>query len=322
MTYLAHGITLALAWFLAATATCSVAAAVVGRSLLARRSRAAGPDPEVWFALRLGPSIAAFAFVAAVFVPSYWLFEPRNSVERFDVTLSACALVVVAMVALAGGRGLFAARAVRRRTRVWLQTATRLPGLASAVPTFLVHTPSPLMALVGIVRPRVFVSAPLVAALTPDELSATIAHELAHWRAADNLKRLAIRMAPDFLGGTSVARGIERRWAAAAERAADDRGTRGDVALRCALAAALVKVARLMPQPVPQLEPLSTLDGGGDLTLRIERLLGEPPSNSHGMSRARLLAATAVVLAVTFVSYGPLLRAIHDATELLVNSLP
>ena len=130
-------------------------------------------------------------------------------------------------------------------------------------------------------------------------------------------------------GDAEFARLAGQRWGGFVEplrdaldaEAADDEARTQRLTVRFT-EAALVKVARLMPQPAPQFEPMSTLVGGGDLTLRIERLLDEPPCGPHRMSRARLTGATAAVLMVALVSYGPLLRAIHEATELLVNGLP
>ena len=318
--YLAHGLTLALTWFIVTSAGFSWAvAAVAGRLVDLEGGRA--PSPRGWFALRMCPSVAAFLFVTAVFVPSYWRFEPRQSAETLDVTIVLGAAAAVAMIALAAARGVAASRAVARRTRDWMSTATPLATDVSTVPAFLIQTPAPLMALAGVFRPRMFVSAQLAQVLSPEELAATIAHEVAHWHAADNLKRLTIRLAPDFLGGTSIARRLERRWASAVEQAADDRGTAGDPALRCALASALLKVARLMPKPAPVLEPISTLVGGGELASRIERLLDEP-APGRMPCRSRTWVATAAVALALPAAYGPLLHAIHEASELLVNNLP
>src|ERR1019366_10566357 len=120
-----------------------------------------------------------------------------------------------------------------------------------------------LMALVGVLRPRLFVARRLLDALTAEELAASVAHEAGHRRAWDNLKRLAMRAAPDLLAITGIARGIERRWASASDHAADRRAA-GDGPTRCALASALVKVARLTPPMTPLAEPISTLVDGGE----------------------------------------------------------
>jgi peptidase M48-like protein len=317
--YVAHAFTLSLTWFIVANAVSSVAVAMLGSRLVAPRSMRR--SARAWFAWRMAPAAMSFVFVAAVFVPSYWQFEPRDSVEGFDVTSTVCAAAAVLMMAIGVLRGARAWCDAERRTRAWVKTAAPLEVECSRLPAFVVQTPAPLMALAGIVRPRVFVSARLLTALTADELSATIAHEASHWRAADNLKRLMMRMAPDFLHATAIARRVECEWAAAAERSADDFGAGADPATRCALASALVKVARLMPQVASPLEPISTLVGGGELASRVQRLLDEPPPAARHRSR-RAIAATLAAGAALAMTYGPLLRAIHDATEILVNSLP
>lgn len=316
LTYFAHGVTLTLSWFLVTNLVISVLVAWSPARATARID-----SSTLWFALRMAPAAISLAFVAAAFVPSYWRFEPRETVEGFDVTLTVCAIAAATMLGLGIARGVTAWTAVRRRTRDWLRTATPLSASHGGVDIFAVDSPEPLMALAGIVRPRVFVSARLIAALTADEFAATLEHELSHWRTRDNVKRLAMRMAPDCLAGTASARAIERRWAAAAEHAADDRGAGHDASARCTLASALVKVARLMPQSAPAFEPISTLVGGGELASRVRRLLDEPAPVAVARSRSRIAAAMAVAGGVA-VAYGPLLHAIHEATEILVNRLP
>jgi Zn-dependent protease with chaperone function len=155
--------------------------------------------------------------------------------------------------------------------------------------------------------------------LTDEELRAASAHELGHWRAFDNLKRLAMCAAPDLLSATGAARALERRWAAASEHAADRVAGDGGRE-RCALASALVKVARLTPPASSTTEPTSALIDGGDITARVERLLDDAPA-AEGRRTARwlLLALPAAAIAV---GYTPLLRFVHGVTEILVNTLP
>jgi len=317
--FVAHGVTLALTWFLLANAFVSALIVVIGPRLVARdriqRSAAA------LFALRMAPVALSVVFVAALFVPSYMRFEPRDSVEGFDLTLTMSATAALVMTAIGGVRGFLAWRGAALRTRAWLQRARPLDVESFGVPTFALDRPAPLMALAGIARPRVFVSTPLLAALTAEELSATIAHEISHWRAADNLKRLVMRMSPDFLARTAVARTIERHWAAAAERAADEFGAGADASTRCALASALVKVARLVPRAAPVLDPISTLVGGGELASRVQQLLDGPVADRRAGVRPAIAAAGAAI-AIAALSYPPLLRIVHDLTEILVNTLP
>jgi len=314
--YLAHGVTLTLAWFAAANAIVSVVVALAASRLVAdARPR----TPGWWLTLRSLPAAASFAFVAVVFIPSYLRFEPRETIEGFDLTLTLCAAAALVLLAVAAVRGAGAWRRAARQTVVWMRGARPLRS-TGGVPVYTIGSaPAPLMALAGLVSPRIFVSERLVGALTDEELQATLAHETWHARSADNLKRLVMRLLPDALAGTAIAASIEQRWASAAEHAADRAATAGDANARCALASALVKAARLMPATAPAFEPISTLVGGGDLASRVESLLAEPCARTA--SRRGLWTAVTLCGAAAF-AYAPLLRAVHEMTEVLVNSLP
>jgi hypothetical protein len=130
-----------------------------------------------------------------------------------------------------------------------------------------------------------------------------------------------MRAAPDLLMTMSAARAIEGRWASASEQVADRQACSNGRA-RCALASALVKVARLMPPVTPLAEPISTLVDGGDIASRVHRLLddGEPAPADRRFPR--LWIAGALPALAVFIFYAPLLRIVHLATEVLVRSLP
>jgi Zn-dependent protease with chaperone function len=318
-TFILHGATLALVWFAAVNVVLSLAVIAVATRLTRRPAvgRAA-----FWLGLRLLPAAASIAFVGAVFLPSYWRYEPREMVEGFDSGLAAVALVAAAICGAAAIRGVLAWRRTSTRAEAWLELSRPLKIPAIALPTYEIDIATPMMALVGVVRPRLFITRGVLDALTSEELGAAVAHEVGHWRAADNLKRLAMRAAPDLLMTSSASRAVERRWAAAAEHDADRR-TADTVdglerrRVRCALASALVKIARLMPPPAPTHDPISTLVDGGDIESRVHSLLDDAPA----VSPARAFN-TAVVLgaaAAAALSYAPLLRAVHTFTELIVN---
>lgn len=320
MSYLLHGATLALAWFFATNVALSAAVAgVVNGAPHARLS-----TPRLLL-LRLLPSAASLLFVALVFVPSYWKFEPREFSEGFDLTLTLAAAVACALLVSAFVQGAIAWRAAIGRARAWTQTAEPLALDGIGIPAFRVEAEQPVMALVGIVRSRLLVTRGLIDALTPEELAASIAHEVGHHRAWDNLKRLAMRGAPDLLGWTPAARRLERAWAAAAEHTADaGASSSADRAARLALASALVKVARLMPPPLSFAEPISTLVGGGEIASRVRRLIDEAPPRDTAPRRAlpaRLALAVAAAASLA-LAYAPLLAAVHRATEVLVHHLP
>ena len=317
MNYFVHGATLALAWFLAINVL--VSAAVVLAAI--RPPRLASS----LLALRLLPAMLSTAFVAIVFLPSYWTFEPRDFPEGFDLTLTALAgLAVIVLVGTASRTAGVWWRAVRR-ARVWTQTAAPLALAGIEVPAFRIDAPEPVMALVGIFRTRLIVTRGLIEALTPEEIAAGAAHEAAHDRARDNLTRLAMRGAPDVLHWTRAARVLERRWAAAAEHRADAAASIvGSRAARLALASALVKIARLMPAAAPLGEPISTLVGGGEIAARVERLIDDGPHRGANRRRPGALWTVLAIAAAAALAAGylPLLETIHRTTEILVQRLP
>ncbi len=277
--------------------------------------------PAFWLGLRLLPAAVSIGFVAAVFLPSYWKYEPREFAEGFDVTLAALAGVGFTVVATAAARGVAAVRRASRRAQAWLVLARPVTLGDSSIPAFEIDAAAPIMALVGVLRPRLLIARGVLQALSGEELSASVAHEIGHQRAWDNLKRLAMRAAPDLMTTTSAARAIERRWASASEQVADRQACHSGRA-RCALASALVKVARLAPPPTPIADPICTLVEGGEIAFRVQRLLddGEPALEGR-RSPWRRIGVALPAIAVTLV-YGPLLRVVHAATEVLVHTLP
>jgi hypothetical protein len=315
--YLAHGATLALAWFLLFNAAATALAAIVSARVTKRPLAA---SPGFWLALRLLPAASSILFVALVFLPSYWRYEPRDLVEGFDVTLTALAALAFLMMAAALIRGISAWRQAARRARAWMRAGRPIALDGTSMPAFAIDSDAPVMALVGVLRPRLLITRPVLDVLSAEELRAGVAHELGHWRAWDNLKRLAMRSAPDMLFVTTAAAAIERRWAAASEHAAD-RGAGGDGEARCALASALVKVARLTPPLTSVSEPISALVEGGDVASRVRRLLDDAPA-ADPRRRSLRWPALLIAAAAAALGYAPLLRVVHGVTEILVNTLP
>src|SRR5262249_25421058 len=144
--YLAHGITLALAWFFIVNVAASIGAAAAGSWWLSARER----PSALWFLLRLSPAIVSAFFVVALFLPSYWRYEPPDTTEGFDLTLTGFALAAIALIGWAWVRGAAAWVGARRRARAWMRGA-RPFGVHSGVRALAVDGAIPLMALVGII---------------------------------------------------------------------------------------------------------------------------------------------------------------------------
>jgi hypothetical protein len=315
IAFLLHGATLTLACFLAINLL--LTAPVVWIARRGPRTTA----PAFWFGLRMLPAMSAAAFAAIVFVPSYWRHEPRDFVEGFDATLTVLALAAFVLLGAGLARGLSAWTRAKRRSRRWMRTAQPIDLGTGRVPAFVVDAQAPMMALVGMRRPCLLVSRRLIDALTDDELAASVAHELGHHRAWDNVKRLVMGAAPDLLAPTSTARVIEGRWASAAEHAAD-RMNGAPPADRCALASALVKVARLTPPGPTLAEPISTLVGGGEIASRVHVLLDDRSVAPVRPRRALRWLSAAIAAAAFAAAYASLLHTVHEITEVLVHTLP
>lgn len=315
------GLSVALTWFLVISTTVSIIAASVASIATRRWSGRHGTRPAGWLALRLMPSVAAGVFLLIAFGPAYLRFEPRNGSEALETPLLLAALAGALLVVAAGARLISAARRLAALEREWLTRGTASPATAAGLPVFIVEGPGPVATLVGVVRPRLYLSRSVVDTLTPDEHVAVLAHECAHRRRRDNLARWVMLATPDLFGATRFGVRTAERWAAAAERIADEEAVGGDDRIKVALASALVKVARLMP-PAPRIPlPTSGLDDGGILAERVTRLLGEPaqPRPSH---HAWISATTIAVVAVgVMFASGELAlhRSVHDVTEWLVR---
>ena len=133
-----------------------------------------------------------------------------------------------------------------------------------------------------------------------------------------------MRAAPDLLSRSAAARDLERRWASAAEYRADGHAceiaTVGNRArVRCALASAIVKVARMAPPMAANAEPISTLVDDGDIALRVRTLVDDAEAAPPRPLRPWMAVVLGAALAI---GYAPLVRGMHALSEIVVHALP
>jgi hypothetical protein len=267
----------------------------------------------------MAPAAVSTAIVFGLLVPAFWLFEPRAAVEEPGLLLGAFVLVAGALVASGLYRVVVASYETRRLERRWRRAAG---SATSGLPIRAFYVPSamPLAALVGVVRPRLFVSEPFLAALSEGERSAVLDHEAAHRVSLDNLKRTLMRLAPDWLAFFPVGRDIEAAWAMAAEDEADDHAVGTDRARSLDLAGALLKAARLTPV---RCAPASNLYDGATVARRVSRLLGDEPVGRISSRRLEPRVAGVVALAVLAAALlsGHALQAAYATTEAAIRLL-
>jgi beta-lactamase regulating signal transducer with metallopeptidase domain len=308
---IARSLVLSLAWFAGINVVASVMSMVAA---VAARKMSALDRPRLLVTIRLFPAAASLLFVGAMFVPSQWAFEPRDTDETFGLLWYALATVGGLLLA----RSILRAVSIINAARVF-----RLSEESSALGDDVreVHD-LPGVSLAGIVRPQILINSRVVEDLTPAELDVVIAHETAHRDAFDNLTRWAFVCAPDLLCGSATAKRLEQEWCDAAEFRADARATRGDAARRLQLAAALIKVARLSAvwtgkSPAPF---WSALHNSALLELRVRHLVNGqlPPPDPFPAP----FLTVAITLLGTIVALPLVAETIHRVTEVLVAVLP
>ena len=320
MKFIELAVTLGLAWFLAANLAGSLlvlAAARVTRDVWTGRPAARA---RLLLALRVAPTVIAGLFVTVVFAPAFWHFEPRDTVEAIGPVLFLLALAAIVLLGSAVRRGVVALRHARQQAARWMAGASPL-AVDDPLPAFTVRDEFPVVSLVGLARPQLFIARQVVERLTPAELQATVAHEIGHRSSWDNLKRLAFICCPDALAFGRPGRALQQEWVRLTELAADAHATAGNGARRLDLASALVKVARLAPVPVAASLPYSSLHDGGDIAARVRRLAAGPVSPADGAPAFGLRAGLALVvaLALALACSHMLPYAVQQASESLVR---
>jgi len=310
--FILRGIAVSLTFFVLLYCILSLAVVFVWRGVTLLRGASAQRQADLLFWLRVFPLLASGLSTLIFAVPSFVIFEPRAIDEDIALPL-ILGLGCLLLFALGAFRVVAAQKKTARVVADWLKGANVLDA-GVKTPTFRADGGTPPLALVGVCSPRVVVSGATIALLSNDELRVAVRHEVAHMRSRDNLKKLVFRCSP-FPGMAS----LESAWQEAAELAADD----GAVAsLRDALdlAAALIKLSRLLPVRSTPAFTMALVSGAGSVSGRVERLLAWNLQSRPIQTRWRYaippaLAAIACAAAV----YGPALAQTHKITEWLVR---
>jgi hypothetical protein len=288
---------LAYAAVLALSSAASAAALRLGRARLARLAPAA--RARILFAAAWAPAGAALCTTLALASDILVFASPLHCAERFaGARPSPPALAVLLLFVGAAGSG--AARALGAGGRAVL-ARRRLRALSSAdARGFRVLRSDEAHAFVlGLRQPEVYVSAGLLRQADPDSLETVLAHERAHVRRRDPLRRLAAALALS-LHLPGVAGAIGRALRAAEEASADADAARalGD---GTRVAAALVRFARMRLSA-----PLAVGFHGEGLEARVREVLADAPPG-EGPGPAWILGAAGLGLALSLLA-APLLH--------------
>lgn len=279
-------------------------------------SAAARARQLMWW--RLAPGAVALSTVLLVVVPAFAIFEPVGNSETGGPVLVGFAVAAMMMFAASLGIAVRSAIETHLVLRRWLRSSTPLHLDPPGLPAFVIHSTAPVVALVGIFRPRLVATHTVIAACTAGELSTIVSHERGHLRSRDNLKRWLMACAPDLLRWTPVHRQMISAWHHAAEDAADDVSTDGSNAARADLAALLIKIARLTPEsPVPlaAFSPFVEQDG---LSRRVTRLVGAPVQGAPSWIAGPVAAGIGAAVIAAVLCSPVLMSRVFDAVETFV----
>ena len=328
------GICLVLASLLTINALASVATAACWRFIKKPlQSRSARTRAEILFAMRVGPPLLAFISVALFLVPSYLAYEPYASGEVVSKKLATLAILSATGVGFALWRALRSWFATRSLQQEWLSSAVHITLGGISIPTFRFANSFPIIAVVGTVKPRLFIAEQVLEILSEEELTAAIAHEGGHLAAHDNFKRALLRACRDALMIVPCGRSLDRAWAEAAECAADEHAVQQNAETALNLASALVKIAKMIPVGARASVPMAAFLVGVEETRGVKarvRCLLEIASNGcrHSVPNsaiARILPATSLgfllIFAVAVANTPQVLATVHSMVERAVNLL-
>jgi Zn-dependent protease with chaperone function len=275
-------------------------------TLPSRRARhSAAARAHRLFRLRTLPGLCGVAAGFGIALPIFLWFEDPGTNETVNRTLGLLASVGAWLLARGVWRAAAAWRSTARVLADWQRRSRPLDGFNAPLPVFAIDDAFPIVAVIGIRRPRLFVAERVLRECAPDEIAAMVSHECAHVTGRDNFKRLLMRACPGVFG---TAR-LEREWNAAAEEAADAHAARG-AAARLTLADALIHVARLALPQAPPLASAFYLEGSIDS--RVRRLV-DPCDEATTARWTRLaLPVVLVLLALAIVLAAPGLYALLE----------
>lgn len=288
-------------------------------SLWWRTVRGSTLDSSRLFALRLIPAVGGMLLTGCLVTPAFLRFEPARDAEQPGPVLLLLGAGGMFVLVAGGVRILRAVSLTRRLRRRWLASASTLPALDGKMPAHLIDVPYPLVAIVGILRPVLVVSRKVAGGCSANEVQLIAAHEQAHLRARDNLKRLIIDGCPDVLRWTRTGREIAEAWSASAEDAADDAATQGDRLARIALAGVLLRVARMAVSGSPAPGFASALVGLSGVERRVRRLAESGPRPSGSRTGLYVVGAIVAVALATAAINQQLLVLTYSAAELIVG---
>lgn len=326
------GISLLFAFLLAVNILISLLATVLWRILdNPTKNWSSHSRTHLIFSLRIFPLLVTLIFTFAFLIPSYFLFEPHFPDETVTPKLAIPALISIIGILVAIFRVFGTWWRTRRLIKNWLRCSEPIEIENLLLPVYRIRHKFPVIAVVGVFKPKMFIAEQVFESLDEKELSAAIRHECGHLATHDNFKRMLLRICRDLLV-FPFGKKLERAWADNAESAADEFAAQTNKVTALNLAAALIKIVRIVP---PNATPTMPVAGylieaqSLDVTWRIKRLLkmseNTNPNNlqtstNSKFTYAAIFGLTAILTLLLATNYN-FLQSVHGLLEKVVEVL-
>ncbi len=272
------------------------------------------------YLIRLAPSALAVLVTVSFCVPWYLSNETNFAAERVG---SLCLLLAAAATAWFGISAFNGLR-IALRTALFARACRRDgQGVATSsdqTPILTFSGPSHRVALVGLVRPFIFISRALVedGGLDPLALEVVLDHERSHATQRDNWKLLSLHCLPRLnlrLPGGST---WMQLWQNAAEWAADEDAVRGNRVRAFQLAETLVFFSVHAAARNNRIASTALVCREADLVTRVERLINRESASSPQHHRLTAAAFWTLLFAagIFMMTMAPWL---HELPERLLH---
>jgi Zn-dependent protease with chaperone function len=283
------------------------------------------------FTIRILPALLASLVTFGFVLPSLLKFEPRSTSELVGWPLLGLAVLGASALVMMSVRAATIVRSTRLVGASWRRHSKKFLLENIDVPIYCLDDagagPDSVLAVLGFLRPKIFVARQVVDTLTQAELLAAVEHERAHVRSFDNLKQLALKVTrmPDWLNLSGIPNSA---WTNACEIAADETALASGASV-LDLSGALIKVAALGSQSrlgeKVAASHLVLVESGTSLQARVDRLQKILEGNGSARracprNRGGKMSLSLVVTAIAYATcVNALLPWVHEALEGLVR---
>jgi hypothetical protein len=272
------------------------------------------------YLVRLAPFILALLITVSFCVPWYLSNETNFAAER----VSSLCLVLAAGVSAWYGVSAFGGLRIALRTALFTRACKRDgQGMITSpdeTPILTFSGPAHRVALVGLVRPFIFISKSLVedGGLDPLALEVVLDHERSHATQRDNWKLLSLHCVPRLNLRLPTGSTWMQLWQNVAEWAADEDAVRGNSTRAFQLAETLVFFSVHAAARATRIASTALVCREADLVTRVERLINRDAGSSAQYNRYAAVAFWTVLLA-TALFLATLTPLLHELPEHLLH---